>query len=838
MSEALQELVHSGCVVEVSTPLHVVNPLSVSIQSTGKKRLILDLRHVNFHVWKEKFKFEDIRTACNYLPYDQFMFKFDLKSGYHHLDILQEHQTFLGFFWVINAIRKYFVFTVLPFGLSSAPYIFSKVVRVLIKYWRSYADRFTVYLDDGLGSAQVFDRCSAASVLVKSTLKFSGFLVNESKCIWQPTSVLIWLGYHIDLSNHIISIPSERISNAKQVIDSIISRYPSSSPRVMAHFVGKIISMGFILGNITRIMTRYSSFDIVSGSSWDSKISMSVSSLRELQFWKNNMPTLNSKRFLSANVHYSRVCYSDASSTGCASYILDFGNTICHKMWSVEQVQRSASHRKLKAIALGLEYFFPFMTGQTINCFTDNQGVSRIVEVGSMKEELQCLALHIFKMCLLRNIRLEVEWIPRPANERADFLSRVIDHDDWRVKSDAFLIVQERWSPHSVDRFANHENSQLPRFNSRFWCPGTETVDAFSVSWAGENNWLVPPIFLIPRVLNHIFVHGGKGTLIVPSWPSALFSPMIFTEDGLSGIFSDSFEIREGADAFVLGNYKHGGKGTFVVPSWPSAPFWPMIFTEDGLSGIFSDSFEIREGTDAFVLGNYKHALFGSKDFRSPVLFFKIFSLASVITRFYPGTSLDALRPLGLFVCVFPYNGMHVDPFFLSNTASQLLSCIHESFALSPLGPCICSNVSFPLLSFFLPFSLSDVRRSACGTLGGEPCEKFWLSAFNSRADNTVINYCNLFRKLKAWCLHRDRGLSFLPATPMTDSSYLHTLLETSLSSSSVHNAFYNLAGYDSSNPCNTFLAKSIAEASSRISRKPVRKAEPITPEIRSSLCK
>ena len=179
-----------------------------------------------------------------------------------------------------------------------------------------------------------------------------------------------------------------------------------------------------------------------------------------------------------------------------------------------------------------------------------------------------------------------------------------------------------------------------------------------------------------------------------------------------------------------------------------------------------------------------------------------------------------------------------------NHLASQLPSCIHESFALSPLGPCICSNVSFPLLSFFLPFSLSDVRRSASRTLGGEPCEKFWLSAFNSRADNTVINYCNLFRKFKAWCLHCGRGLSFLPATPMTVSSYLHTLLEMSLSSSSVHNAFYainwihNLAGYDSSNPCNTFLAKSIAEASSRISRKPVRKTEPITPEILSSLCK
>ena len=232
-------LILSGSVV--SSPPHVVNPLSVSVQSGGKKRLILDLRHVNKHIWKEKFKFEDIRNACVYLPFDHFTFKFDLKSGYHHIDILQEHQTFLGFSWVVNGVRKFFVFTVLPFGLSSAPYIFTKVVRVLVRYWRSHAVRITVYLDDGLGSACDFARCEAASLFVKNSLQRSGFLPNDSKSIWQPTSCLVWLGYCIDLAIHTISIPSVRILSVLQVIDSIRSQYPSSIARKLAQFVGNII---------------------------------------------------------------------------------------------------------------------------------------------------------------------------------------------------------------------------------------------------------------------------------------------------------------------------------------------------------------------------------------------------------------------------------------------------------------------------------------------------------------------------------------------------------------------------------------------------------------------
>ena len=67
-----------------------------------------------------------------------------------------------------------------------------------------------------------------------------------------------------------------------------------------------------------------------------------------------------------------------------------------------------------------------------------------------------------FVYCLLSCITLEVEWISRSANDRADFLSRIVDYDDSRLKRDYFFLAEEKWGPQSVDRFANHENTQLP----------------------------------------------------------------------------------------------------------------------------------------------------------------------------------------------------------------------------------------------------------------------------------------------------------------------------------------------------------------------------------------
>ena len=88
----------SGRISEFSKDsLHVTNPLSVSTQSSGKRRLILDLRFFNQFILKQKVKFEDYETALDLFQYGGYACSFDLKSDYHHVDIFPSHQRFLGF---------------------------------------------------------------------------------------------------------------------------------------------------------------------------------------------------------------------------------------------------------------------------------------------------------------------------------------------------------------------------------------------------------------------------------------------------------------------------------------------------------------------------------------------------------------------------------------------------------------------------------------------------------------------------------------------------------------------------------------------------------------------
>ena len=114
----MKDLLANKLVKETNIP-RIISLLSVAEKSAGKKRLILNLRYVNKHIYTDKVKFNDWKFFQNFLNAgSKFMFKFDLKGGYYHICINETFQTYLGFSWKIDGKVRHFVFTVLPFGLK------------------------------------------------------------------------------------------------------------------------------------------------------------------------------------------------------------------------------------------------------------------------------------------------------------------------------------------------------------------------------------------------------------------------------------------------------------------------------------------------------------------------------------------------------------------------------------------------------------------------------------------------------------------------------------------------------------------------------------------------
>ena len=215
VSEAITELLESERISEVQCreKLHVINPLTVSVQPSEKRRLILALRVVNQCLYKRKVKFDDHKKALEYFTLNAFMTKFDLKSGYHHLDIFSEHRKYLGFGWTFkDGVQRFFQFNVLPFGLATAQYIFTKLLRPLVKLWKSRGFHCVVYLNDGLYIEETYNIAEHAAHHIQGDLHAAGFIVAEEKSIWEPIQVIEWLGFKWDAKAGTISVRDKRIT--------------------------------------------------------------------------------------------------------------------------------------------------------------------------------------------------------------------------------------------------------------------------------------------------------------------------------------------------------------------------------------------------------------------------------------------------------------------------------------------------------------------------------------------------------------------------------------------------------------------------------------------------
>ena len=141
-----------------------------------------------------------------------FMF---LKSGYHHVDIYQPHWDFLGFQWEAKGKQSFYVFNVLPLGLSTACYTFTKLLRPLVRYWQGKGLRALLYLDDGIVAVSGEEAAKLASLQVRENLAKAGLTEHSAKCIWEPTLKLKWLGFDLDLDIGQISVPKEKLCALK-----------------------------------------------------------------------------------------------------------------------------------------------------------------------------------------------------------------------------------------------------------------------------------------------------------------------------------------------------------------------------------------------------------------------------------------------------------------------------------------------------------------------------------------------------------------------------------------------------------------------------------------------
>lgn len=101
--------------------------------------------------------------------------KLDLKDAYLTVPVFEGHSKFLQFVWR----ESYYEFVAFPFELSSTPWAFTKLLRVVVTYLRKNGLRLVIFLDDILIAANSEQTAKSGVVLVKKTLESLGFVISS-----------------------------------------------------------------------------------------------------------------------------------------------------------------------------------------------------------------------------------------------------------------------------------------------------------------------------------------------------------------------------------------------------------------------------------------------------------------------------------------------------------------------------------------------------------------------------------------------------------------------------------------------------------------------------------
>lgn len=521
VDNAVGDLIRLGCAKEVPyEEVWVGSPLGVHTSGT-KSRLILDLRYVNLHLQKMKFKYEDMKLIAQIYEKGDYVVTFDLKSGFHHIEIEESYWKYLGFFWG----GKWYTFTVLPFGLSVAPWIFTKVTRVLVRYWRADGIRCAMYMDDGSGGSRPQASAQQVSRRLKGDLEQAGFIVNDRKSCWEPSDVLNQLGYVLDLKNGLLTVSGERIQKLKKALAGLVRAHYTNA-RELAKVAGYLLSMSMVLGPVARLWTRAIYRAIDRRSNWSSTMAITADVNAELEFWYGSLDNLHGQ-LIWKMCSRSLLIASDASSIGWGGCMPGREQLGARGSWDWEEMEKSSTWRELRAARLVLQSYAALIQGERVTLRLDSQPAASVLLHGSNKAHLHAEAVDIYWFIQRNSSTVEVQWVPREENQLADYYSKIVDEDDWMLNRQIFRWLDDMWGPHTLDAFASTRNAQVERFCSRWWNPGCLAIDAFTHPWENENMWLVPPIHLLPRVVRTLLGSHCHGTLVVPRWVSAPWWPML-----------------------------------------------------------------------------------------------------------------------------------------------------------------------------------------------------------------------------------------------------------------------------------------------------------------------
>lgn len=420
---------------------HIVNPLSVVV-SGSKKRLVMDARSsgLNDHIIAPKFILPNIGEIIQTLRKEDFMAKLDLANGFLQLPIRKNEQTFLGLRNPLDG--RYAVLQRLPFGLRSAPFLFSSFTNAIRQATQQLLNIQTqVYIDDWFIANRTLADATKDLKTLSDFLTFLGISIQHEKTEG-PAQALTYLGLVIDTSNLEIRLTEQKRVKYVQGISELLT---SESPTMaqIAKTAGRMVHIAFVhragaafIQPLWEIL--YRERQVWTKAQLEREGILIDEELTEcLEWWKEVLSVPNICRriwttptgnlFLwtqhttvDAMEQVQTIC-TDASNEGwgASTKVLTISG-----IWSNRQQRTSSNWKELKTVNLAISSW-DFLRNIPILVLSDSSTVVAALRKRSSKTAaLQSLIKELTDLEAVRKIEVVAFHLPGALNDLPDRLSR------------------------------------------------------------------------------------------------------------------------------------------------------------------------------------------------------------------------------------------------------------------------------------------------------------------------------------------------------------------------------------------------------------------------------
>ena len=221
LQQAIDDMLHKGAIAVVCHPSSpgFYSRIFLVPKKNGKMRPVFDLSALNVYLHVLRFKMLTTRQVTLILSKGDWVASLDLADAYVHIPICPISRKYLRFAYQ----DVVYEFHSLPFGIATAPYVFTRVSCQLSKFLQPFGIPLHMYINDWLTQALSAFLTALRIRLIMLLARAFGWIINLLISELVPTQAMIFVGVRFQLALGLMFPPQERFLKICQKVHHVLT---------------------------------------------------------------------------------------------------------------------------------------------------------------------------------------------------------------------------------------------------------------------------------------------------------------------------------------------------------------------------------------------------------------------------------------------------------------------------------------------------------------------------------------------------------------------------------------------------------------------------------------